>query len=249
MMAERVAAIFPNRRDAERAADALVDLGADRQQISLISRGDETRDTTAWTDDTVPTADVRDDEDLIEPAREVGDAGAPLTTTDAGEATKGAAVGAVAGLAAGLLALTVPGIGLVLALGPLAAAMAGGAVAGGVYGGLRDIGIEEGHARGYEERIRTGDVLMTALLPPTMVEDQILDVLSRHNAEDVSFAEDRQPSWTPSATSAVGAPATAVGTAQTSIDPDVQLRRERVDVEEEGDVEVEEVGTVHRRNP
>jgi hypothetical protein len=246
MMAKRVAAIFADRDDAERAADALVELGADRDQISVIGRHDEEEDATAWTDDTDPDADAYDDDDLIEPAREVGDAGAPLTTTDAGEATKGAAIGAVAGLAAGLLALTVPGIGLVFAVGPLAAAMAGGAVAGGVYGGLRDIGIEETHARGYEERVRSGDVLMTALLPPTMTEDEILDVLSRYDAEDVSFFDDRQPSWTPAAATAVGASTTGAGAADV-IDRDLPLRGEFVEIEEEVDAEVEEVGTADRR--
>jgi hypothetical protein len=34
-------------------------------------------------------------------ASEVGDSGAPLTTSDGGDAAKGAAIGAVAGLAAG----------------------------------------------------------------------------------------------------------------------------------------------------
>ena len=69
------------------------------------------------------------------------DSGAALTTTDARDVAEGAVVGAVAGLAAGLLALTIPGVGLVLAAGPLALAAAGGAIAGGIYGGLRDIGI------------------------------------------------------------------------------------------------------------
>jgi uncharacterized protein YjbJ (UPF0337 family) len=85
---------------------------------------------------------------------------------------------------------------LVLAAGPLAWALGGaagaaaaGAVAGGVYGGLRDVGIAETHARGYEERIRGGDVLLTALIP-TIAEERILDVLAEYNAEDVSFADD-----------------------------------------------------------
>src|SRR5437660_1550714 len=151
-MAQRVAAIFQTRDAAERAADALADLGADRGHISMMARGEEGGMTTT------STTGVHEGGEVVEPARAVGDSGAPLTTSDGGDAAKGAAIGAVAGLAAGLLALTVPGIGLVLAAGPLAAAIAGGAVVGGVYGGLRDIGIEEKHARGYEQRIRGGHV-------------------------------------------------------------------------------------------
>src|SRR5207249_9703858 len=133
-------------------------------------------------------------------AREVGDTGAPLTTTDEADAAKGAAtgaaIGAVAGIAAGLAALMVPGFGVIMAAGPLSWAIGGavgtaaaGAVVGGVYGGLRDIGIEEHHARGYEERIRGGGVLMTALMPG-FDPGRIREILSEYGAEDITLAED-----------------------------------------------------------
>jgi len=182
-MAQRVAAVFPTRDAAERAADALADLGADRGHISIVARGPDGQAATS-------PAGTAPSEHIVEPAREVGDSGAALTTSDPGDAAKGATIGAVAGLAAGLLALTVPGIGLVLAMGPLAAAMAGGAVAGGVYGGLKDIGIEEKHARGYEERIRGGHVLLTAVVP-NADQQQVRTVLTEYDAEDISFSEDR----------------------------------------------------------
>jgi len=145
-MAQRVAAIFGSREAARRAAEALSNLGADREQISLLARGDEGGVTTTT------AAEHHESEEMIAPAREVGDSGAALTTTDAEDA-------------------------------------AAGAVAGGVYGGLRDLGIEEQYARGYEERIRSGDVLLTAMIPAT-AEDDVLDVLAEHGAEDVSFAEE-----------------------------------------------------------
>ena len=132
---------------------------------------------------------------MVEPAREVGDSGAALTTSEHGDTAKGAAIGAVAGLAAGLLALTVPGIGLVLAAGPLALAIAGGAIAGGVYGSLMDIGIEERHARAYEERIRGGHVLLTALVPG-LDQQRVRDVLENYDAEDITFSEDRSTAAT-----------------------------------------------------
>jgi uncharacterized membrane protein len=95
----------------------------------------------------------------------------------------------VAGLAAGLLALTVPGIGLVLAAGPLALAAASGAIAGGVFGGLKDIGIDEKYARGYEESIRGGRVLLTAVIPAT-AEGPARAALDLQGAQDVSFGDD-----------------------------------------------------------
>jgi len=189
-MAQRVTAVFPTREDAQRAADALVDVGADRSQISVLARGRDGLATDAG----------RSHEGLIEPAREVGDSGAPLTTSEEPDAAQGAAtgaaIGAVAGIAAGLASLMIPGFGLILAAGPLSWALGGaigtaaaGAVAGGVYGSLRDIGIEEQHARGYEERIKGGHVLMTALMPD-FDQSQTRAILAEYGAEDISFADD-----------------------------------------------------------
>jgi len=198
-MAQRVAAIFQSRDAAERAADALADLGADRGHISVIARGEDGQASAT-------AAGHGEGNHMVEPAREVGDSGAALTTSEHGDTAKGAAIGAVAGLAAGLLALTVPGIGLVLAAGPLAMAIAGGAIAGGVYGSLRDIGIEEHHARAYESRIRGGHVLLTALVPD-LDQQRVRDVLDNYDAEDITFAEDRSTSGI--AAPAMTAPATA----------------------------------------
>jgi len=207
-MAQRVAAVFPTRDAAERAADALADLGADRGHISIVARGQDGQATTTGTG-------AAHGEHMVEPAREVGDSGAALTTSDPGDAAKGATIGAVAGLAAGLLALTVPGIGLVLAMGPLAAAMAGGAVAGGVYGGLKDIGIEEKHARAYEERIKGGHVLLTAVVP-NADQQQVRAVLTEHDAEDISFTEDRSTARMDAPIAAAAAPSAAAEWAATA---------------------------------
>jgi hypothetical protein len=246
VMAQRVAAVFRTRDAAERAADALADMGADRGHISMMARGEEGKVTT-----TAP-AGLHESGEVVEPAREVGDSGAALTTTDGADTAKGAAIGAVAGLAAGLLALTIPGIGLVLAAGPLAAAIAGGAVLGGVYGGLRDIGIEEKHARGYEERIRGGHVLLTALVP-NLSQQQVRDVLVEYDAEDISFAEDT--STAAMAVPAVAADRLATGMADTRArstagEIRVPVTEHRVEVDEEGETDVENVDDVAvRRNP
>ncbi|MBI3977634.1 MAG: hypothetical protein HY331_05550 [Chloroflexi bacterium] len=79
---------------------------------------------------------------------------------------EGAAVGGLAGLAIGLVALAVPGFGPVLAAGPLAAALlaatsaATGAVVGGVAAGLIHLGLSPDEASRYEERLREGHVLV-----------------------------------------------------------------------------------------
>jgi hypothetical protein len=194
-MAQRVTAIFNSREAAESAANALVDLGAEHEHISMLARGDEGMVTTG-----LPAAAHRGEHEFVEPAREVGDTGAPLTTTDEADAARGAAtgaaIGAVAGIAAGLAVLMVPGFGVIMAAGPLSWAIGGalgtaaaGAVVGGVYGGLRDIGIDETVARGYEESLRKGNALLTAIIP-AMSEDRVRTVLNEYNAQDISFNED-----------------------------------------------------------
>ena len=98
-----------------------------------------------------------------------------LTTTTPADAAKGAAGGTLVGLGVGLLAgaaaLTIPGVGLVLAAGPLWAALgaalgttAAGAVAGGVTGYLRDMGVEGGVADLHHEALTAGGTLVTVHL-------------------------------------------------------------------------------------
>jgi hypothetical protein len=185
-MARRVTATFSNREAAERATAAL--------------RGEPGAAGTA--------TGHHGADHMVEPAREVGDSGAPLTTTDEHEAAQGAAagaaIGAVAGLAAGLAMLMVPGVGLVTAGGALAWALGGavgtaaaGAVAGGIYGSLRDIGIEETHARAYEERVHRGDVLLSAVIPD-IDESRVRSTLEENGADYVTFSEDTS-TWKPGA--------------------------------------------------
>jgi hypothetical protein len=95
------------------------------------------------------------------------------------KAAEGAGVGAAVGggLGAALAALAaigtiaVPGLGLV-AMGPLAAALAGGAaggVTGGIVGALIGSGIPEERARAYEEGVKQGGIVMG--FPPRSEED------------------------------------------------------------------------------
>lgn len=125
----------------------------------------------------------------------VGKAG--LTTTTPQDAAAGAAVGTGVGLVAGLLAaaaaLTIPGFGLVLGGGVLAAAFgatvattAAGAAVGGVTGYLRDMGMPEHAAVNVNDRLREGDYLLTANVEPTRY-DEIKQLLVKYNAVGVDI--------------------------------------------------------------
>jgi len=76
----------------------------------------------------------------------------------------GAAIGGLGGLLLGLGALAIPGIGPVIAAGPIVAGLAGagvGAVTGGILGALVDLGIPKESAEAYAESVRRGNVLVT----------------------------------------------------------------------------------------
>src|SRR6185437_9229912 len=75
-------------------------------------------------------------------------------TTGAGT---GAVVGGVIGWIAGIGALAIPGVGPLIAAGPIMAALAGvgvGGAVGGITGALIGLGIPEYEAKRYEGRIR-----------------------------------------------------------------------------------------------
>jgi uncharacterized protein (TIGR02271 family) len=90
---------------------------------------------------------------------------------DTGEdvsAGQGALTGGIFGLLLGAGAMLIPGIGPIVAIGPLAAALTGavtggvtGAVVGGITAGLVHLGVPEDEARMYDERLRQGGYLVT----------------------------------------------------------------------------------------
>lgn len=95
----------------------------------------------------------------------------------------GGALGGIAGLLAGAGALLIPGIGPILAAGPLAASLTG-IVTGGIAGGLVDYGIPEERSEYYEEQVRRGSILVS-LKSSTEKVDTAANILRQHGAEDV----------------------------------------------------------------
>jgi hypothetical protein len=130
---------------------------------------------------------------------------APDTLSDTGSgAATGAAAGGVlggaAGLVVGLMGLAIPGIGPIVAAGPLAAALAGagvGAVAGGLIGGLTGAGVSEEDANYYAESVRRGGALVTVRADDARA-DEAARIMRTHGAVDIERRVEqwRQEGWT-----------------------------------------------------
>ncbi len=130
---------------------------------------------------------------------------APATMSDTGSgAAAGAAAGGVlggaAGLVVGLMGLAIPGIGPIVAAGPLAAALAGagvGAVAGGLIGGLTGAGVSEDDANYYAESVRRGGALVTVRADDSRAEEAAR-IMRTHGAVDIERRAEqwRQEGWT-----------------------------------------------------
>lgn len=113
----------------------------------------------------------------------------------------GAALGGLGGLLVGLGALTIPGIGPVMAAGPLAtavAALAGagagalaGGAAGGLLGALVEAGLPEEQASLYAEGVRRGGTLLAVRVPENR-HDQARAILDQHNPVNV---DERSSDW------------------------------------------------------
>jgi len=129
----------------------------------------------------------KDDISILGRSREGGglvdDEGEHMT---AGE---GAKVGGITGLLLGAAAMLIPGIGPVVAVGPLAAGLAGlitggvtGAVVGGIAGALVHAGLSEDEAKYYDERFQRGGYLVTVKVDDGRYDDARM-VLQRHGAD------------------------------------------------------------------
>jgi hypothetical protein len=170
--------IYSTRDGVERATDALLKSGFTPNDISVL----------------LP-------ESLATTARPAGDVVA-TTTTDIGTvkntkapegaatgAGTGAVVGGTLGLLAGIGALAIPGVGPLIAAGPIMAALAGigvGGAVGGFTGALIGMGIPEYEAKKYEGRLKKGGILFTVHCDTSDQIKRAKEIMERTGGEDIS---------------------------------------------------------------
>ena len=161
--------IYANRVLAEEAVDRLLANGFRNEDISVLLQ------------DNVGTKDFAHEKHTKAPEG---------ATT--GVAT-GGVVGGTLGLLAGIGALAIPGVGPLIAAGPIMAALAGlgvGGAVGGMVGALVGLGIPEYEAKRYEGAVKDGGTLLSVHCDTSEQIDAAKAALKDTGAQDISSASE-----------------------------------------------------------
>ena len=109
-------------------------------------------------------------------------------------AASGGALGGTLGLLAGIGALAIPGVGPLIAAGPIVGALAGmgvGGAVGGLVGALVGMGIPEYEAKRYEGRVKNGGVLLSVHCDTSEEITRAKDLLKKSGAQDIASAGEK----------------------------------------------------------
>jgi uncharacterized protein (TIGR02271 family) len=180
-MAKTVIGLFDNRAEAQSVVQELLSENFRREDISVMSKKLEGQERHG---EAVDYVEEDGDEQIKDMAKGAG---------------TGAAIGGLAGLLLSLTSLAIPGIGPVLAAGPLAAVIAGagiGATAGGLISGLTRLGVPEEDANYYAEGVRRGGTLISVEAADDRAESAVA-IMKRHGAIEIDkrAAQWRDEGW------------------------------------------------------
>ena len=162
-MSRTVVGVFSTRDQAYEAIRELKERDFSEEQISLVARDEEKQDSG--------------NEEMSFSNQNLSD----------GTAT-GGAIGGLTGLLAGAGALLIPGIGPIIAAGPLAGALTG-LVTGGIAGGLIDYGIPEKEGRRYQEEVSQGKLLVAVKVDDKNMSSHAVSIFRENGADDVRTYE------------------------------------------------------------
>lgn len=157
--------IYPDQLSAEDAVDTLKDAGFRNTDISVLFPDNQ------GTKDFAHEKHTKSPEGAV-----VGGA-------------SGAAIGGALGWLAGAGALAVPGIGPLIAAGPIMGMLGGigaGGLAGGLTGALVGMGMPEYEAKRYEGRIKRGGILLSVHCDDDDWVKRAKNLLHQTGAEDIS---------------------------------------------------------------
>jgi hypothetical protein len=171
-MAGKNTAVFGIYRTRERAEESV---------DTLVANGFRATDISVLMPENIGTKDF---------AHEKGTKAPEGAATGAGA---GAVIGGTLGLLAGIGALAIPGVGPLIAAGPIMGALAGagaGGATGGLIGALIGLGIPEYEAKRYEGMVKSGHILLSVHCDNSDWVDKAKDILERTGAENISSSKE-----------------------------------------------------------
>lgn len=102
----------------------------------------------------------------------------------------GAVLGGVLGWLAGIGSLAIPGVGPLIAAGPIMGLLGGAAVGGatgGLTGALIGYGIPELEAKRYEGKVRGGNILLSVHTDDRDEVKRAKEIFKQHRADDIAY--------------------------------------------------------------
>jgi sporulation protein YlmC with PRC-barrel domain len=163
--------LYSDRADLERAVSELKDLGFSNNDISVVFPDKEkSRDFALEHNTKAPEGAL------------------------AGGGT-GLVIGGVLGWLAGIGAIMIPGVGPIIAAGPIVAAIAGagvGSAIGGIAGALIGLGVPELEAKRYETEVKKGGLLLSVQCGDVRFAESARKVLQKTGAKDLYVTGERR---------------------------------------------------------
>ena len=102
----------------------------------------------------------------------------------------GGVLGGTLGWLAGIGALAIPGVGPLIAAGPIMGLLSGaavGAATGGLTGALVGYGIPELEAKQYEGKVKGGNILLSVHTDDANQVSRVKEIFKRNDAEDIAY--------------------------------------------------------------
>jgi outer membrane lipoprotein SlyB len=91
----------------------------------------------------------------------------------------------------GIGSLAIPGVGPLIAAGPILAALSGaaaGGAVGGLAGGLVGLGIPEYEAKQYEGKVKNGNILISVHTEDSKERSVAKQIFDNAHADDISYS-------------------------------------------------------------
>ncbi|MDP1835666.1 MAG: hypothetical protein Q8K75_07025 [Chlamydiales bacterium] len=187
-MKKAVFAIVKSDRQADQIVQQFQAAGFPNENISVLMRDNRTgslKDTTTdFTDEATPRGKTKVGLEKHTKAAEGAATGATI----------GGIIGGTIGLLAGIGTLAIPGLGALVAAGPIMGALSGSAVGGTVglvTGSLVGLGVPEVEAKVFEGRLKEGGTLVAVHCDTAEEIEQATKICKNNGAENVCTTSEK----------------------------------------------------------